>query len=165
MKSLPVKLTLLAVGMFLFGYLLIPIYNTVCAALGINGKTQLVSEQVKTIQTSIFPITAEFVTHVANPGWELKAKKTRVQFNSDETVTAYFDVTNQLPVKRVGRAVPSISPVSVAPHVKKIECFCMERQEFEPLETKEVSVTFFMDSGTPIKVQEVVFGYTYFDAL
>ena len=38
-KRLLLVLTLMVVGMFGFGFALVPIYNSLCKTLGINGKT------------------------------------------------------------------------------------------------------------------------------
>ena len=183
-KYLPIKLLALVMFMFMFGYMLVPIYNIVCAQLGINGKTNLVSTAVanqkinQTKENAVnntesnanenapkFPIKAEFITQTADAGWMLTPEVSHIVFQNNEVVTAYFNVKNVSSAKRFGRAVPSITPVSIAGYVNKIECFCMERQEFVANETKRVAVTFYMDKDTPDTVEEIVFGYTYFDSL
>ena len=44
--KLALILTIAAFGMFGFGYALVPIYNVMCKALGINGKPQTLPRQL-----------------------------------------------------------------------------------------------------------------------
>ncbi|MDI1351519.1 MAG: cytochrome c oxidase assembly protein, partial [bacterium] len=38
-RKLLIMLTIIVLGMFAFGFALVPIYNSLCKTLGINGKT------------------------------------------------------------------------------------------------------------------------------
>ena len=72
------KLGLVAVAMFGFGYLMVPIYNVLCEVTGINGKTGQISQSEVKIE-DVDPdrlVTVEFDTNV-NPNlpWTFKAKK------------------------------------------------------------------------------------------
>lgn len=66
-KKLTVKLLLATMLMFGFGYALVPLYDVMCDALGINGKTS----EVAAIQpTGMQPdmsrtIRVEFMAHVS----------------------------------------------------------------------------------------------------
>ncbi|EGR3179705.1 cytochrome c oxidase assembly protein, partial [Vibrio parahaemolyticus] len=76
-KKLTIKLVLATFAMFGFGFALVPLYDVMCDALGINGKTS----DVAAIQpTGMQPdlsrtIRVEFMAHV-NPDmpWEFKPK-------------------------------------------------------------------------------------------
>ncbi|KAG1694888.1 Cytochrome c oxidase subunit 3 [Nymphon striatum] len=46
----------------------------------------------------------------------------------------------------IGQAVPSVAPGQAASHLKKLECFCFNNQEFKPKEPIEMPVRFFVDS-------------------
>ena len=80
------KLALVAVGMFGFGYLLVPLYDLACQALGINGKTGRV-EAVATTVDATRTITIEFTGH-ATTGlpWEFRPMTKRIDVHPGEMV-------------------------------------------------------------------------------
>ena len=52
MKKLVTRLLLVVVAMFVFGFALVPIYDVMCKAFGINGKTAGQYEGEQTVDTS-----------------------------------------------------------------------------------------------------------------
>ena len=71
------KLGLVAVAMFGFGYLMVPIYNILCEVTGINGKTgRITQSQVNANDVDVDRfVTVEFDTNV-NPNlpWTFKKR-------------------------------------------------------------------------------------------
>ncbi len=74
------KLGVIALGMFAFGYALVPIYRAICEATGINilavgerqSKGMLLSAPSNTQVDTSRTITVEFDTNVRGP-WDLQA--------------------------------------------------------------------------------------------
>ena len=63
-RSLTGKLLLLAVAMFGFGYLLVPLYDVFCEITGFGGRTNTVAESSQENPDFSRSIRVEFVTTV-----------------------------------------------------------------------------------------------------
>lgn len=157
------RLALVAVGMFGFGYLLVPLYDLACQALGLNGKTgrvEAVAGPVDTRRT----ITVEFTGH-ASTGlpWEFRPLTKRLEVHPGETVVVKYYARNTAAETIVGQAVPSVAPGRAAPHFKKIECFCFTRQELAPGEAQEMPVRFTVSPELAPEVQTITLSYAFFN--
>ena len=60
------------------------------------------------------------------------------------------------------QAVPSVAPGLAAQHLHKIQCFCFNQQQFQPRETREMPVRFFIDPDLPPETGTVSLAYTLF---
>ncbi len=121
-KKLTIKLVLATFAMFGFGFALVPLYDVMCDALGINGKTS----DVAAIQpTGMQPdlsrtIRVEFMAHV-NPDmpWEFKPKVISMNVHPGEVVQTEYLAFNESGQRLVGQAVPSVSPGNGAAYFNK----------------------------------------------
>lgn len=133
-KKLTIKLLIATVLMFGFGFALVPLYDVMCDALGINGKTN----DVAAIQpTGMEPdmsrtIRVEFMAHV-NPDmpWEFRPKVISMDVHPGQVIQTEYLAFNESGRKLVGQAVPSVSPGNGAAYFNKIECFCFNQQPLE----------------------------------
>lgn len=104
-KKLTIKLVLATFAMFGFGFALVPLYDVMCDALGINGKTS----DVAAIQpTGMQPdlsrtIRVEFMAHV-NPDmpWEFKPKVISMNVHPGEVVQTEYLAFNESGQRLVG---------------------------------------------------------------
>lgn len=159
------KLFALAVAMFGFGYLLVPIYNVFCDVAGINGKTGNISA------TEVDPgnvdksrlITVEFDTNLRNMPWDFVAEQRKVKVHPGEIGEALFLVRNNSDREITGRAIPSLAPSQAAVYFKKTECFCFNEQLVMPGEEKEMLVRFVVDTDLPKRFGALVLSYTFFE--
>lgn len=159
------KMLLLAVGMFGFGYLMVPMYDIICEITGLNGKTGRVSiaEAKSTEVDEDRWITVEFVANVNSSGaWEFRPNVKEIQVKPGELYKATYFAQNLLSVDVVGQATPSVSPSAAAPYFNKTECFCFTRQEFEANSTKDMPLTFIIDPKIPPNIDRVTLSYTFF---
>ncbi len=128
---LVVKLSLIALAMFGFGYGLVPIYRAFCDLTGINklsaedrqlglGETTLpANTQVDLNRT----ITVEFDANSRGP-WKFKPEQRSLQIHPGELTTVVYEFQNVQSRRITARAVPSYAPQQAAAHFKKFECFC-----------------------------------------
>jgi len=159
------KLFALAVAMFGFGYLLVPIYNVLCDITGINGKTGTISA------TEVNPgsvdrsrlITVEFDTNLRNLPWDFVAEQRKVKVHPGEIGEAVFLVRNNSDREIIGRAIPSVAPTQAAVYFNKTECFCFNEQLVMPGEEKEMLVRFVVDTELPKRFASLVLSYTFFE--
>jgi len=159
------KLSLVVVGMFGFGYLMVPIYNILCEITGLNGKTSNSAAIAPASDTAIDrTVTVEFVS-VINSGapWEFKPQTRSMTVTPGQTYHTSYTVKNLASRAAVGQAVPSVAPSAAAKHFNKIECFCFTRQEFEAGGSKDMPLIFFIEEDLPRSIDRVTLSYTYFD--
>lgn len=158
------RLVVVVVGMFGFGYALVPIYDMLCDALGINGKVAMQASSAEAVVDTSRTVTVEFVTTV-NGGrpWDFRAEQTSVQVHPGELKTINFFARNTETHDLVAQAVPNIAPWQAAKHLRKTECFCFNNQPFAAGEEKVMPVVFLLDPELPADVDRVTLSYTFFD--
>ena len=165
-RRLAVKLGIVTLAMFGFGYALAPLYDLMCQAFGLNGKTGRVEAQVaaaKPVDASR-TVTVEF-TGLATTGlpWEFKPMTRKLEVHPGATQEVKYWVRNTGNETITGQAVPSVAPGVTAAHFKKIECFCFSQQTLKPGEAREMPVRFVVDPALDKNVQTITLSYTFFN--
>ncbi|MBE4044523.1 cytochrome c oxidase assembly protein [Vibrio parahaemolyticus] len=164
-KKLTIKLVLATFAMFGFGFALVPLYNVMCDALGINGKTS----DVAAIQpTGMQPdlsrtIRVEFMAHV-NPDmpWEFKPKVISMNVHPGEVVQTEYLAFNESGQRLVGQAVPSVSPGNGAAYFNKIECFCFTQQPLDGKQHAQMPLIFYIEPNLPDSIHTLTLSYTLY---
>ena len=164
------KLIVITVGMFAFGYALVPIYKTICEMTGINilalgeqviagNKTQLpANTQVDTSRT----ITVEFDANSSGP-WDFKPAQRFVQVHPGEMTTVMYEFQNTQNRRMAAQAIPSYAPQQAAAHFNKLECFCFNQYTLEAGEKKSWPVVFVIDPKLSKDVKTITLSYTFFE--
>jgi cytochrome c oxidase assembly protein subunit 11 len=163
------KLCVVAAGMFAFGYALVPIYQHICEALGINVLAQserqvpgasraAANSQVDRSRT----ITVEFDANARGP-WEFKPAVRTLQVHPGELATVMYEFQNVQPRRMAAQAIPSYAPRQAAAHFNKLECFCFNQYVLEPGEKKQWPVAFVIDPKLSKDVTTITLSYTFFE--
>lgn len=163
------KLCVIALGMFAFGYALVPIYRHICEALGINvlavselrvpGAPNLpANTQVDRTRT----ISVEFDTNARGP-WHFKPAVRSLQVHPGELTTVMYEFQNIQNRTMAAQAVPSYAPKQAAAHFNKLECFCFTQYTLAPGEKKEWPVAFVIDPRLSKDVTTITLSYTFFE--
>jgi cytochrome c oxidase assembly protein subunit 11 len=160
------KLSLTAVGMFAFGFLLVPLYDVFCEVTGLNGKTgsktQYVAEEV-TIDESR-EITVQFSTrNNVSMSWEFKPGLRQIKVNPGALNEVAFYAKNSEKRKMIAQAIPSVSPSEAAAYLHKTECFCFNQQSLDPGEEIYMPLMFYLDTDLPRHITKLTLSYTLFD--
>ena len=161
------KMFAFAVGMFGFGYAMVPIYDIICDITGLNGKTGRVSiaeaEAAKTDPNR--EVIVEFTSTInASGAWNFRPSVQQMRVKPGQTYqTAYF-AENLSDTTTVGQATPSVSPSAAAKYFNKTECFCFTQQLFEPRASKDMPLVFIIDPDLPLNVDRITLSYTFFNA-
>jgi cytochrome c oxidase assembly protein subunit 11 len=169
-RSLAARLTLMAVAMFGFGFLLVPLYDAFCEVTGLGGKTNRVAAAIGEIDTASpadagRDIALEFVTTVNGYApWEFSAQVQKMTVHPGGMYEAFFVARNLSDRDKVAQAVPSVAPQQAAKYFRKLDCFCFTTQEFSAGEEKEMPVRFVIDSDLPEYIDTITLSYTFFDA-
>jgi cytochrome c oxidase assembly protein subunit 11 len=163
------KLAVVVAAMFAFGYALVPIYKSICDALGINvlsrAERLAVGQDGKSINTQIDrtrTITVEFDANARGP-WDFKPALRSLTVHPGEMATVMYEFRNRQDRAMAAQAIPSYAPKQATAHFNKLECFCFNEYLLEPGESKQWPVVFVIDSKLPKDVTTITLSYTFFE--
>jgi len=164
-SKLVVKLVLIAVLMFGFGYALVPLYDVLCDFAGQNIKVQGSSEAESTFAVDATrEIRVEFITSLnARTPMTFRAETTSLNVHPGQYYTVNFYAKNNSNTQIKAQAIPSISPGQTEEFFKKVQCFCFTTQTFEAQEEKTMPVRFTVDPKLPDRYKTITLSYTFFD--
>jgi len=160
-------LGLLVVGMFGFGFAMVPLYNLLCSVTGLNGSTtgRVKAEAVLTrnVDTSR-SITVEFdSTRNADLPWEFYPMQKKVTVHPGEIREVLYFAKNNSDKTIIAQAIPGITPWQATSHFNKTECFCFTQQKLLPGEEKIMPIRFVIDTGLPQDFNTITLSYTFMD--
>ncbi|MBT8061800.1 MAG: cytochrome c oxidase assembly protein [Gammaproteobacteria bacterium] len=162
-RMLTGKLLVMAVAMFGFGFLLVPLYDVFCEITGLNGKTENTAQMVSEAPDLERLVTVEFTGTVNEGGpWEFAPAQARMRVHPGKLYATTFYARNLGDANVAGQAVPSVAPGQAAAYFRKTECFCFTRQEFAGGEAKDMPLRFILDPDLPKHVETVTLSYTMF---
>jgi cytochrome c oxidase assembly protein subunit 11 len=163
------KLAVVTAGMFAFGYAMVPLYEHICEALGINilavsekqvpgGSTAKANSQVDESRT----ITVEFDANTFGP-WKFRPEQASVKVHPGQLATVMYEFQNVQDRTMAAQAIPSYAPRNAAAHFNKLECFCFDQYTLAPGEKKQWPVAFVIDPKLPKDVTTITLSYTFFE--
>jgi cytochrome c oxidase assembly protein subunit 11 len=167
------KLVVVTLGMFCFGYALVPLYLAICEATGINilalgekelpgsGNARLAAPQNSQVDTSR-TITVEFDANARGP-WHFKPMQNSIQVHPGEMATVMYEFQNVQDRTMSAQAIPSYAPHQAGPHFNKVECFCFNQYTLAPGEKKQWPVVFVVDKKLSKDVTTITLSYTFFE--
>jgi cytochrome c oxidase assembly protein subunit 11 len=165
--KLLVLLAVVVLGMFAFGFALVPIYNSICKTLGINGKTNpeaIAYDASKTKIAKDREVTVEFVaTNNSGVPWAFYPKTRKIKVHPGEIAKLAFYAENKTDHQMTVQAIPSVTPGIAAKYLKKTECFCFTQQTLNGHEAMDMPLLFHLDAELPETVNTVTLSYTLFD--
>ncbi|MDI9819000.1 MULTISPECIES: cytochrome c oxidase assembly protein [unclassified Legionella] len=160
-------LAIIVIGMFAFGFALVPIYNSLCKALGINGKVYqdgVAYDADKTRIEKNREVTVEFVaTHNSSIPWAFYPKTTKIKVHPGEIAKLAFYAENMSNYRMTVQAIPSITPGIAAKYLKKTECFCFTQQTLNGHEAMDMPLLFHLDTDLPANIRTITLSYTLYD--
>jgi len=164
------KLLVVTALMFGFGYSMVPIYRTICTALGINVLS--LSEREATANTVRYDkntqvdtsrtITVEFDANAHGP-WDFKPALRSLDVHPGEIATVMYQFKNIQNRTMAAQAIPSYAPMQAMRYFNKLECFCFSEYTLKPGEGKEWPVVFVIDPKLPKDVKTITLSYTFFE--
>lgn len=164
------KLGVIVLGMFAFGYALVPIYRAICEVTGINvlaladqqipGATAKLPANTQVDLTRT--ITVEFDANSRGP-WHFKPAQNTLQVHPGEVTTVMYEFQNVQNRTMTAQAIPSYAPAQAAAHFNKLECFCFSQYTLAPGEKKQWPVVFVIDPKLSKDVGTITLSYTFFE--
>jgi cytochrome c oxidase assembly protein subunit 11 len=160
-RTLLKRLSLVAVAMFGFGYLMVPFYEKFCEVTGIRNigrADEVANTQVDTKRT----VRVELDGNLRNLPWQFRPKEPMLDVHPGELRQVVFEVVNTTSRPIAGQAIPSYAPQHAAQYFRKLDCFCFATQTLQPGERREMPVVFVIDPKVPDDVRAITLSYTFF---
>jgi cytochrome c oxidase assembly protein subunit 11 len=156
------RLAVVVVGMFAFGYALVPFYEQICRATGLRNIAQ--ADVVKNTQVDVSrSIRIEFDSNLRNLPWTFKPLEPVVNVHPGEIRQVIYEVVNTTGRPITGQAIPSYGPQHAARYFQKLDCFCFAKQTLQPGETRKMPVVFVVDPSAPVDLATITLSYTFFE--
>jgi cytochrome c oxidase assembly protein subunit 11 len=162
-RALLVKLGIVAVAMFGFGYALVPFYEQICNAIGVNSLEErsgaIANTQVDVKRT----VTIEFDANTHGMPWRFQPAVRHMEVHPGQLVQVEYEVANVRGTPVTGQAVASYGPRQAGQYFRKLECFCFTQQTLAGGETRRMPVTFVVDPALPAEINTITLSYTFFE--
>jgi cytochrome c oxidase assembly protein subunit 11 len=161
-RAMLIKLGVVVVVMFGFGFLLVPFYDQICKATGLRDIDA--PDRVKNTQVDAGrSVRLELDANVNKLPWKFRPLTPIVTVHPGELAQVVYEVENTSEHAITGQAVPSYGPQLAAEYFRKLDCFCFTKQAFEPHETRRMPVVFVIDPKLPRDVNTITISYTFFE--
>ena len=157
------RLSIVAVLMFGFGYALVPFYDRICVALGINSLVARAEPAANTQVDLARTVTIEFDANSHGMPWRFEPKVRHMQVHPGQLVMVDYEVSNVRSAAVTGQAVVSYGPSLAGRYVRKLECFCFTQQTLAAGETRTMPVSFVVDATLPADINTFTLSYTFFE--
>jgi len=158
-----VKLLVVAVAMFGFGYAMVPFYRAICDALGLNSVVKADTVANTQVDTGRI-LTVEFDANLrSNLPWTFAPLEKSVRVHPGALTQVVFEVRNHSDRPVTGQAIPSFGPQLAGRYFKKLDCFCFTQQTLAPGEVRRMPVAFVIERELPQDVNTVTLSYTFFE--
>jgi len=161
-RTLLLKLSVIVIAMFGFGYALVPFYEKICEVTGLRNiaRADLVGNtQVDTART----VRIEFDSNVRKLAWRFRPLEPMLGVHPGEVRQVIYEIVNTTNRPLTGQAIPSYGPPHAAQYFRKLECFCFAQQTLAPGERREMPVVFVIDPALPPDVATITLSYTFFE--
>lgn len=166
-RRLSLRLCVVVVAMFGFGYAVLPLlYDVVCEITGLGGRPAVAEEaRLAPAAATDRVVTVQFMGTVnSSLPWEVHPSVTEMRINPGRVYETSYFAQNLSANGNVGRAVPTVSPSKAALYFTKTECFCFSEQSFEGGEGRNMALRFVVGTELPPEVHTITLSYTFFNA-
>lgn len=154
----------IGVGMFAFGFALVPLYNLLCSVSGINGIATS-ANQAEMMMTQVDNsrlVTVEFDSTLnAGLPWKIERPTRKLKVHPGEIHNISYRATNLSNETIKVQAIPGITPWQATEFFNKIQCFCFDTQTLGPGESQDMNLQFIVDKGLPEKYKTITLSYTF----
>ncbi|KHF24064.1 cytochrome c oxidase assembly protein [Solemya velum gill symbiont] len=167
-RKLGLGLASIVVGMFGFGFAMVPLYGLFCDITGINragGTGRVAVSDVTMLGVDHDRKVRVDFDSTLNAGlnWEVTPQTTTLEVHPGKVYDVSYRVRNNSDHAVVAQAIPSITPWQATEHFNKTECFCFEQQTLQPGESADLGLRFVLSRTLPEKYNTVTLSYTFMD--
>ncbi len=166
-KNKRTRIILLAAAVMMFGfayYVLVPMYNVLCSAFGLNGKPNLTQVAAADDVDMTRTVKVQFIaTNNSQVPWKFYPKVRQVSLHPGENKRVAYFGENFSATAMTVQAIPSITPARAAKYLKKTECFCFRQQTLASHKHMDMPILFHLDPALPKDIKTITLSYTLFD--
>ena len=143
-KQTVVRLCGLVIGMFVFGFALVPLYDVFCDITGANGKTsgKVVVAEIPRVDTDRVVMIQFLANNNADMPWEFRPEVRSMKVHPGELNRTEFYARNRVSRIMTAQAVPSVTPFYAAEYLHKTDCFCFDQQQLAGGEAMDMALQF-----------------------
>ena len=161
-------LAVLAVGMFGFGFALVPLYGLFCEVTGVQrGGLAGAAVPTSTPRAVDGPVLDRTVVvkfdgtvHPDLP-WDFAPEQRRLEVHPGATYEVRFTAKNRSNRRVTGQAIPAIAPWQATGFFHKLECFCFRQQTLEGGENVEMPLRFTVSPDLPPEINSLTLSYSF----
>lgn len=155
------KLLFLSLMMFGFGFAMVPFYNQICSATGLDKDRVPVDLKNTQVDESRW-VTVQFDSNtIGNIPWRFVPLQNSLRVHPGELKQVEYRVVNTADQAITGQAIPSYGPAQAALYFKKIQCFCFTEQTMKAKEERVMPVVFVVLPSLPSYVHTITLSYTF----
>jgi len=162
-RRMRTRLSIVAVAMFGFGFALVPFYDRICVALGINSLVERTEPSANTQVDMTRAVTVEFDANAHGMPWRFQPLVRYMEVHPGQLVQVDYEVANVRSSAVTGQAVASYGPALAGRFFRKLDCFCFTQQTLAAGETRRMSVSFVIDASLPADINTITLSYTFFE--
>lgn len=156
------RLGMVAIGMFAFGFALVPFYEKICQVTGLRNIARA-DEPTNTQVDASRTVRIEFDSNLRNLPWTFKPLEVIVNVHPGEVRQVLYEVINTTDRAITGQAIPSYGPREAQRYFQKLDCFCFAKQTMQPGERRLMPVVFVVDPRAPADMSTITLSYTFFE--
>lgn len=158
------RLLLVAVGMFGFGFLMIPMYDVICDVTGLGGQGVKVVKSGEAVGASDRTVKIRFDATVNSAlPWDLQPVDAYSRVRLGEASETAYMAFNDSSEAVSGQAIYTVTPPEASLYFVKTECFCFTQQTLAANESREMPVRYYIKPDLPEHIREVTLSYTFFE--
>lgn len=157
------RLVVLAVGMFGFGYAMVPLYQVFCDFTGLGGRSVQIATGTEGTVVSDREVQIRFLatTHSDLP-WQFQPLEKTSKIKLGELSETRYLAMNPTAKDMIGQATYNVVPPEASLYFVKTECFCFTEQLLASNESREMPVYFFVQPNLPESIKEITLSYTFY---
>jgi len=156
----------LAVGMFGFGFAMVPLYGLLCRVTGTQSVEQRAAIGGRQPVAATGDVEDRWVTvkfdatvHPDLP-WRLEPMERKLRVRPGESYLVKFIAENRSGHQITGQAIPSIAPWQATGFFAKMECFCFTQQTLAGNARVEMPLRFSVSPDLPTDINSLTLSYS-----
>ncbi|WP_428607718.1 cytochrome c oxidase assembly protein [Sedimenticola sp.] len=162
-------LSLLVLGMFGFGFALVPLYSVLCQVTGIQSVSIRSAGDGNinqptggsAVREDPRLVTIKFDTSVhPNLPWDFSPRKRNLKVHPGKLYQVDFAAHNHSSEVVTGQAIPSVAPWQATAYLNKLECFCFSQQTLTGGESVDMPLRFMISPDLPEEIRSVTLSYS-----
>lgn len=157
-------LSLLVLGMFGFGFALVPLYDVLCQVTGVQSVSlRSAVERANPVTENVDSrlVTIKFDTSVhPNLPWDFSPLERNLKVHPGKIYQVDFAAHNRSSESITGQAIASVAPWQATAFLNKLECFCFNQQTLAGSQSIDMPLRFMISPDLPQEIRSLTLSYS-----